>query len=85
MTRVSVRGFQIFTDRYGKLRCYHRATRVAVDLTRAPLGSAEFFAECARIAALTNRGGEPKPGTLGLLITAYRKHDAFTSLAPRTR
>jgi integrase len=85
MTRVRIRGFQIFADRHGKPRCYHRATRTAVDLAKAPLGSAEFFAECARIAALTRVSGNPKPGTLGLLIAEYRKHYAFSSLAQRTR
>ena len=85
MTRVSVKGFKIFTDRYGKLRCYHRATGTAIDLIKAPLGSAEFFAECTRIAALTKVTEEPRPGTLGMLITRYRKHEAFNDLAPRTR
>jgi integrase len=68
-----------------KVRCYHRATRTALDLTKSPLGSAEFFSECARIAALTKITGTPRPGTLGMLIAAYRKHDAFTELATRTR
>ena len=85
MTRVSVKGFKIFDDRHGKPRCYHRATRTPIDLVAAPLGSAEFFAECARITTLTKVIGIPRPGTLGMLIAAYRKHDAFTDLAPRTR
>ena len=85
MTRVRVKGFQIFRDRHGRMRCYHRYTRRAVDLVKAPLGSAEFFAECALISASTEAAPKPKPGTLGLLITEYRRHDAFTALAPRTR
>jgi integrase len=85
MTRVSVKGFQIFTDRHGKLRCYHRATRVAVNLEAAPLGTAEFFAECSRIIASIKAPGTPKPGTLGMLIALYRGHEAFTDLASRTR
>ena len=85
MTHVRVKGFKIFSDRHGKPRCYHRATRIAVDLERAPLGSTHFFAECARIAALTTATGAPKPGTLGLLISQYRANPAFTGLAPRTR
>jgi integrase len=85
MTRVRVRGFQIFADRHGKLRCYHRATKTALDLTKTPLGSPEFFAACDRIAAMTHAPLLPKPGTLGMLIVAYRKDHAFTSLAPRTR
>jgi hypothetical protein len=85
MPRVSVKGFQIFTDRHGKLRCYHRVTRIAVDLKAAPLGSAEFFAECSRITTSIKIPGTPKPGTLGMLIALYRRHEAFTDLASRTR
>ncbi len=85
MTRVRVRGFQIFHDRHGKLRCYHRATRHKIDLSKIPLGSAEFFAECARITDSTEVAKEPRPGTLGMLIKLYRTHQAFTDLQPRTR
>lgn len=84
MTRVRVKGFKIFKDRHGRERCYHRATNNKIDLKAAPLGSAEFFAECARISALATVTA-PKPGTLGLLINAYRGHAAFLDLAPRTR
>ena len=85
MPYVKVKGFQIFEDRHGRMRRYHRATRTPVDLQKSPLGSAEFFSECARIAALVEKGQHPKPGTLGLLIARYRKHPAFTDLKPRTR
>jgi integrase len=84
MTIVRVKGFQIFKDRHGRMRCYHRKTGQPVDLVKAPIGSPEFFAECARIAALVT-ATEPKPGTLGMLISAYRAHPAFTDLAPRTK
>ncbi len=84
MTIVRIKGFQIFKDRHGRWRCYHRKTRQPIDLDKMPLGSAEFMAECMRIMALA-RSTEPKPGTLGLLITAYRSHPAFTDLAPRTK
>jgi integrase len=84
MTVVRVKGFKIFQDRHGKWRCYHRKSRSAINLTQAPLGSAEFFAECSRVAAeMINTA--PKPGTLGLLINDYRAHDAFRELAPRTK
>jgi hypothetical protein len=46
--RVRVKGFQIFRDRHEKMRCYHRITRMPVNLHEAPLGSTEFFAQCAR-------------------------------------
>jgi len=84
MTVIRVKGFQIFSDRHGRPRCYHRKTKEPVDLVKAPLGTPEFFAECARISAL-RKSTEAKPGTLGLLIKEYRAHPAFTDLAPRTK
>jgi integrase len=84
MTVIRVKGFKIFNDRHGRERCYHRKTGKRIDLTMAPKGSPEFFAECARIAALATIT-TPKPGTLGLLIEAYRGHASFLDLAPRTR
>ena len=84
MTIVRVKGFQIFKDRHGRWRCYHRKSGTAIDLKASPFGSAEFFAECARITALATTT-TPKPGTLGMLIEAYRSHEAFTDLAPRTK
>ena len=83
MAVFRTKGFQIFKDKRGKMRCYHRKTRTAIDLERAPLGSAEFMAECARIMALAEPA--PKPGTLGGLIEKYRASPAFLDLAPRTR
>jgi hypothetical protein len=85
MTVIRVKGFKIFKDRHGiNWRCYHRATGIKIDLKTAPLGSAAFVAECARIGALA-AATTPKPGTLGMLIEAYRSHAAFLDLAPRTR
>jgi len=84
MTVVHVKGFKIFKSRHGKEYCYHRQTGESIDLVKCPKGSAEFFAECARITAIVT-ALTPKPGTLGLLINAYRGHPAFTDLAPRTR
>jgi integrase len=85
MTRIHVKGFKIFQSRHGgKEYCYHRQTGESIDLVKCPKGSAEFFAECARIAALA-AASTPKPGTLGLLIEAYRSHASFLDLAPRTR
>src|SRR5260370_17357561 len=85
MTIVRVKGFQIFADRHGRMRCYHRKSRIAVDLSKSPIGSIEFFAECARIAELTKASGPAKPGTLGRLIAEYRSSPAFVDLASRTR
>lgn len=82
MTVVRVKGFKIFRDRHGKMRCYDRRT----DLDKAPLGSPSFLAEVARIGELHRpHHAAPKPGTLGLLIADYRAHAAFADLAPQTR
>src|SRR5918992_1293566 len=59
--------------------------RTAIDLREAPIGSPEFLAECARIAALKAVSAKPRPGTLGMLIGAYRASTAFQDLAPRTQ
>lgn len=86
MTWVKVKGFQIFTDRHGKLRVYHRKTQTPIDVSKFPIGSAEFLAECSRISALSNKSIQrERPGTLGLLICEYRKSPAFLDLAPRTQ
>jgi integrase len=85
MTVVRVKGFKIFDDRHGHRRCYHRKTGIAIDLKKAPIGSVEFMAECARICALTTVATAAKPGTLGKLIAEYRAHASYTNLEPRTR
>ncbi len=85
MTYIKVRGFQIFTDRLGKQRCYHRASGTPIDLQKFPLGSLEFFAECERIRSLGEKSEQARPGTLGLLIERYKAHTDFSSKAQRTR
>jgi integrase len=84
VTVVRVKGFQIFRDRHGKLRCYHRRTRQKIDLEKSPIGSAEFLAECGRLSTLAQPVPTSRPVTLGALIKAYRGSKAFTDLAPRT-
>jgi integrase len=85
MTVIRVKGFKIFYDRHGKPRCYHRRTRTPIDLTKAPPGSAAFFAECSRITEIAKVTTPVKTGTLGMLIEQYKTHRAFTDLAPHTR
>ncbi|KST57478.1 hypothetical protein AO398_08525 [Methylobacterium sp. GXS13] len=84
MTIIRIKGFQIFRDRHGKMRCYHRKSREAIDLTVAPLGSSEFFAECSRISSV-QMNLTAKPGSLGRLIQLYREHEAFLDLAEQTK
>jgi integrase len=91
VTTLRLKGFQIFKDRHGRWRCYHRKTRTPVDLAKMPIGSAEFFAECHKIAALAEARAartaatKMKPGTLGLLICEYRSSPSFQDLAERTQ
>lgn len=85
MTFVKVKGFQIFKDRHGKARCYHRPSGEVINLDLHPIGSLSFFAECERIRALGQKAIAAKPGTLGLLIERYRAHASFQDLAKRTR
>jgi len=84
---VPVSGFQIFRDRTRKWRCYHRKTRHPIDLSKAPIGSAAFFAECERIRriAQASEADVPARGTLGDLVQHYLESDRFRNLAPRTR
>lgn len=69
------------------MRCYHRATRMKVDLAETPIGSAEFLVACERIAAATSARKEltPKAGTLGKLIEHYKETDHFRNLADATK
>lgn len=86
MTVVRVKGFQIFKDRHGRQRCYHRKTREKIDLVRFPIGTEGFFAECQRITAVADKAAAvARPGTLGGLIAEYRQRGPFQDLAPRTR
>jgi len=87
MTLVRVKGFKIFNDRHGKPRCYHRVTGHKIDLQKTPLGSAGFFVECARIAAIAEarKAQAPKPGALGGLVNAYFQTEHFGNLADATK
>ena len=85
MTIVRVKGFKIFHDRHGHLRCYHRKTGAPVDLKKTPVGSPGFIAECARIAALADAPVENRSGALGLLICDYRKSPLFRPWSDQER
>jgi hypothetical protein len=62
MTTVRIKGFKIFKDRHGRMRCYHRETGQKIDLVKAPLGSVAFFTECEKITAIAeaNKAKAPK-------------------------
>jgi hypothetical protein len=90
MTVIKVKGFKIFRDKKPpfKTRCYHRATGHKIDLETVALGSAAFFAECAKITALVEaqKIKAPTAGTLGGLIMAYYRTEHFSdTLSDRTR
>lgn len=87
MMHVRVKGFKIFADRHGKMRCYHRGTGHKIDLQKNPLGSAEFFAECETIRAIADaqRSKSPKAGTLGGLLKSYFETEHYQDLADATR
>ena len=78
MTIVRVKGFQVFVDRQGRLRCYHRKTRTPIDVKTCPIGSEAFFAECQRITArMTAVAPKPLPESIVKLL--------FESLRPEQR
>lgn len=89
MTHVKVKGFKIFRDKKPPfaLRCYHRKTGLKVDLSRAPIGSAAFLAECAKIVAAADaiEAKGTRAGTLGALIENYFRQEHFANLADRTK
>src|SRR5215207_5161461 len=84
MTVVRVKGFQIFKDRHGKPRCYQRKTGTPIDLQKAPLGSSEFLAECARIAEL-HKQVAPKPGSLDQLRAEFKASATYADYADLTK
>lgn len=79
MTVVRVKGFKIFRDRHGKMRCYHRKTNEPINLDQFPLGTVGFLGECARIRAVSDaiETLTPKPGTLGGLMAFFIATDHF--------
>jgi integrase len=87
MTLVRVKGFKIFNDRHGRIRCYHRSTGQKVDLEKSPIGSAEVFSECAQILAASEalKQQQPKPGTLGGLISVYFAEEHFLERSKATK
>ena len=84
MPDVKIKGFQIFKDRHGKLRCYHRKSGLKIDLIKYPLGSVGFLGECGRIEAL-GKQKQAVPGTLGALVLSFKATIAYSDFAPKTK
>jgi len=82
MTVIRVRGFHIYKDRHGKMRCYHRKTGIAIDLEQFPIGSVGFLAACAKIQLPSVKASI---GTWGQLVEDYQRSPAFTSLRNSTK
>ena len=80
-TMVRVRGVKRYRDRHGRWRCYHRKSGKAL---KAEFGTAEFFLELKSIEE-GQKARDPSPGTLGLVIKAYRESPAFKDKATATR
>ncbi|MCI5078239.1 tyrosine-type recombinase/integrase [Oricola sp.] len=80
-------GFQVWRDK--KLpyawRTRHRASGQTVNCRKFEPYTMEWYAECARVAALVEKTASEKPGTLGMAIKLFRESNAFTDLADRTR
>ncbi len=79
MLEIKVPGVKVYRSR-GKLYAYHRRSGTRI---RAEFGTSVFLAEVERLNGA--RPADPRPGTLGALISAYRRSPEFLELAPRTR
>ncbi|MEI8147204.1 MAG: site-specific recombinase, partial [Alphaproteobacteria bacterium] len=81
--RMRVKGLNCVVSR-GKLYCYHRKSGKRI---KAAFGTAQFALEVATIEAeyAGKQAVKALPGTLGLLIDAYRQSPAWGILKPKTR
>jgi integrase/recombinase XerD len=88
MTKIRLAYVQEFTDRYGVVRRYFRKAGCKRVLLPGLPGSEEFMAayQLALAGLPKSRRGPAKEGSIGALIAAYFKDDAFTkALAPETQ
>jgi integrase len=82
MAIVRVKGIKRYRHpETGVWYCYHRKSRTAI---KSNFGTPEFFAELAQIEKASKKS-EPLPGTLALVIQAYRNSPAWAVLRPKTR
>ena len=80
MTVVRVKGIKRYRVK-GKWFAYHRKSGIRI---KAEYGTGEFFAELAALERKLKTAAA-LPGTLGLLLSAYRASSLFTDLAPATQ
>ena len=70
MTVVRVKGIKRWQDKKtGRWYMQHRKTGVMI---KTEFGTGSFFAEIARLDGAAKETAAPRPGTLGMLIAAYR-------------
>jgi integrase len=83
VTSIKVRGVNRVRSK-GRIYHYHRATGARIQAD--PKEAVAFAAEVAVLNAERHRINlEARPGTLGALITLYRRASAFVELAPDTQ
>lgn len=81
--RIKIKGFKVYRDRHGKLRCYHRVTKIAVDLEENPIGSPGFIAKCKEIDAEQKK--QENKETLRWLVGEWKSSPAYINLKPATK
>lgn len=81
--QITVRGIKNYKDRHGKPRRYHRKTGTPISME---LEGAALAAEVHRLDQLVAKPAAPKPGSLRLLLAAYKADsDHWAGLRERTR
>jgi integrase len=80
-----LKGFQIFKDKRGQQRCYHRKTRQSIDVKKYPLFSAGFYARCHEIIT-AEENKIIKIGTLGALMLDFKtRSHIYKTYSSKTR
>ncbi len=81
--KINLKGLKSFFEpKTGKQYYYHRKSRIRL---KAAPGTPEFVAEWQAAESMVVAAPAAKPGSLGLVIDAYRQSHAFTSLGRETR
>jgi integrase len=79
--RLHIRGIKRY--RVGDQEyCYHRATNTPI---KAPFGTPEFVAEVTALNTRVIPKKKALPGSLGLLVEAFRRSSDWSVLRPETR